>query len=109
MAGTELFVITGVRYNWVNLYTKITNLALKYVRYNRVFVNNRVLLYFQFISSLCTFCNDLVRLIEVSITINLYWLLMKFNAVITNINFYVKFFPLAERKKFFLLRFLHHH
>jgi hypothetical protein len=31
-----------VRYNRVNLCTKITNLTLKSVRYNRVFVNNRV-------------------------------------------------------------------
>ncbi len=37
-----LFVITGVRYNRVNLCAKITNLPLKSVRYNRVFVNNRV-------------------------------------------------------------------
>ncbi len=31
-----------VRYNQVNLCTKMTNLTLKCVRYNRVFVNNRV-------------------------------------------------------------------
>jgi hypothetical protein len=37
-----LFVITGVRYNRVNLCYKMTKLPLKYVRYNRVFVNNRV-------------------------------------------------------------------
>jgi hypothetical protein len=37
-----LFVITGVRYNRVNLCTKMTNLTSKCVRYNRVFVNNRV-------------------------------------------------------------------
>jgi hypothetical protein len=33
-----LFVITGARFNRVNLCMKITNLALKSVRYNRVFV-----------------------------------------------------------------------
>jgi hypothetical protein len=35
---TFLFVITGVRYNRVNLCTYMTNFALKSVRYNRVFV-----------------------------------------------------------------------
>ncbi len=36
------FVITGVRYNQVNLCYKKSNLNKKSVRYNRVFVNNRV-------------------------------------------------------------------
>ncbi len=44
--GTDQFSslvgYTGVRYNQVNLCTKITNLTRKSVRYNRVFVNNRV-------------------------------------------------------------------
>jgi hypothetical protein len=35
-------VITGVRYNRVNFCTKMTNFAYKSVRYNRVYVNNRV-------------------------------------------------------------------
>ncbi len=38
--------MTGVRYNRVNLSTKITNLTLKTVRYNRV-RQNRVALYLQ--------------------------------------------------------------
>jgi hypothetical protein len=37
-----LFVITGVRYCRVNLCTKMTTMSSKTVRYNRVFVNNRV-------------------------------------------------------------------
>ncbi len=37
-----LLVITGVRYNKVNLCTKMTNSTKKSVRYNRVLVNNRV-------------------------------------------------------------------
>ncbi len=37
-----LFVITGVRYKRVNLSTKMTNLTSDFVRYNRVFINNRV-------------------------------------------------------------------
>ncbi len=47
-----MFVITGVRYKQVNLCTKMTNLTLNYVRYNKVFVtirdyDDRVSLYFQ--------------------------------------------------------------
>ncbi len=38
----HFFVMTEVRYNRVSLCTKITNLISKSVRYNRVFVNNRV-------------------------------------------------------------------
>jgi hypothetical protein len=37
-----LFAIIGVCYNQVNLCSETTNLPLKSVRYNRVFVNNRV-------------------------------------------------------------------
>ncbi len=37
---TFLFVITRVRYNWVHLCTKITNLTSKSIHYNQVFVNN---------------------------------------------------------------------
>ncbi len=36
---------SGVRYNRVNLCSKMTNLPLKSARYNRVFVYNQVLLY----------------------------------------------------------------
>jgi hypothetical protein len=37
-----LFIITSVRYNWDDLCTKMTNLTLKSVCYNRVLVDNRV-------------------------------------------------------------------
>jgi hypothetical protein len=33
-----LFVITGIRYNRVNLFTKMANLNSKFIRYNQVFV-----------------------------------------------------------------------
>ncbi len=33
--------LTGVYNNWVTLWTKVTNLALKSVRYSRVIVYNR--------------------------------------------------------------------
>ncbi len=37
-SGAAIFV----RYNRVNLCTKMTNLTKKFVRYNRIFVKNRV-------------------------------------------------------------------
>jgi hypothetical protein len=39
--GPYLFVIIGDCYNLVDLWTKMLNLPLLYVRYNRVFINNR--------------------------------------------------------------------